>query len=214
MPRGERADRLDPRLRTIHFANVPDAREPPQRRLPLCDLIRQRSRIARFGRSPPRPQAVHQQPVSPRPGLGTAASVVGRRAGGEGFFERRLRAARFDRKLPPQPTEILRVQPVLFRDGLNRLAPLRQCLALLQRCEQILLDWQPTTLIGVKDDPLQVDLVATARVGELAIEVANVGERLVRPIARRVVLGKPKSIRQQDGMPGDLLRRIQILRDH
>ena len=208
MPRGERADRLDPRLRTIHFANVPDAREPPQRRLPLCDLIRQRSRIARFGRSPPRPQAVHQQSLSPRPGF------AGRGAGGEGFFERRLRVARFDRKLPPQPTEILRIQPVLFRDGLNRLAPLRQCLALLQRGEQILLDRQPTALIGVKDDPLQVDLVATARVGELAIEVANVGERLVRPIARRLVLGKPKPIGQQDGMPGDLLRRIEILRDH
>ena len=101
---------------------------------------------------------------------------------------------------------------MLFGDGGDCLAALRQGLTLLQSREQILLNWQPSALIGVEDDALQVDHVAAARVGELAIELADVGQRLVRPIARSDVLREPHSVRQQHRVLRDVFARVEILR--
>ena len=61
--------------------------------------------------------------------------------------------------------------------------------------------------VCVEDDSLQIDLRAAARIAVDGVELADRGQCLVGPVAAGCLRREPDSVREQDGVRGDLIDR-------
>ena len=185
LSRRQGCHRFLPALGAADLPDVTDAGEPPQPLLPQTNLRGQRFGLIRFGRAPARSHGVQQQ--------------------------RRLWVRIAQR--PPEQSEILRVHSPFLGDSLDRLAPRRERVPFDQRGGDVLLDGQPSAIVGLEDDPLQVDARGAAGIRMRAVHCADLHERVVRPVTRRVRWREPDAVGQQHRMLRDLLGGVEILRD-
>src|SRR5207245_9359564 len=126
----QRIDGFQPLLWTANLADVADGAELPQRPLPGGNVRGERGGIARLRSAPAGAEAVEEE-----------RRLLGREAG-------------------PKRAKILGIQAAFARDAFNGLAFCLQGLALSERRVEILLQRQASALVGVKNDSLEIHLVA------------------------------------------------------
>ena len=86
-------------------------------------------------------------------------------------------------------------------------------LAQFERGGEIFFQRQPTAFVCLKDNSLEVYFIATARIGEAAIELANLRQNFLGPIAASILRRKANAIRQQYSVARNRLIGIQIRGD-
>ena len=72
-------------------------------------------------------------------------------------------------------------------------------------------DRQPTTLVGVEHDALQINFLATGSSGVRRVEVSDFLQHFLCPITACGVLRKAEAIGKQHGMGGHSLGSLEIL---
>ena len=112
----------------------------------------------------------------------------------------------------PEQPEILGAKLPLPRQGVDRRGPLHQGLAPVEGGGDVLFERQTAAGIGAEDEPLKVDLHASARVRELRIESAELLKRLVGPVASGRAGGEPQPAWKRHSMGSDPLGGIEVLR--
>ena len=183
-PLGQRRDGRLPSFRPIAFADVADRVEGPQRRLPRLDHPREMIGIPRPPLAPRGPDRVERQ-------------------GGRGIDKRR-----------DERREVSRAHAMLRGSLCGRDRAGEEPVPLGQRRGQALHQRRPAAGIGVEGDPLEVDACGAGVDGVARVDVADAGEGLLRPVALRRRRAEADTGRREDGMGGDLLRRVEILVNH
>ena len=102
---------------------------------------------------------------------------------------------------------------MLLRHVCDGRATGRQPCSFGNRGREVFFKREASAGVGFGDDSLQVDLRASRRVGEFAVELTNSRELFVDPVAARRVRRETKAVGKEHRVTGDFLARVQILRE-
>ena len=104
-----------------------------------------------------------------------------------------------------QDLQVFGAEALKLRGGIGRFSAFRQ------QCCKIAFQGQDAPILGVELNSLEIHRQATAIVGVTAIEVSDLDQLLLCPVASACTRREAKSLRQQHGVFGNLLGGIEEL---
>lgn len=177
----EGVDGFHPAFGAVEFSDVADAAETEEGLLPLGDIGSEHGDILGFG------------------GLPACADAIENERGGSLV------------ESIPEYAEVLGGEIVLLGDGIDRFGAGGEGIAFGDGGEEVLIDGESAPFVGVEHYSLKIDFVTAARVGVATVEVADLGERFVGPVAGGGCFGEAEAIGKEGGVRGDFLSGVEVL---